>query len=49
MQKLGNLESVVVSKSEFDVCENFEEDISFTKTVMRKSCHSNQNAWNVRR
>ena len=31
MQKLGNLESVVVSKSEFDVCENFAEDISFTK------------------
>ena len=31
MQKLGNLESVFVSKSEFDVCENFEEDISFTK------------------
>ena len=29
MQKFWNLESVDVSKNEFDVCENFEADISF--------------------
>ena len=29
MQKLWNLESVGVSKNGFDVCENFEADISF--------------------
>ena len=30
VQKFWNLESVGVSKNEFDVCENFEADISFT-------------------
>ena len=29
MQRLWNLERVDVSKNEFDVCENFEADISF--------------------
>ena len=29
VQKLWNLESVAVSKNEFDICENFEADISF--------------------
>ena len=29
MQKFWNLESVGVSKNEFDVCKNFEADISF--------------------
>ena len=29
MQKFWNLESVDVSKNEFDVCENFEAGISF--------------------
>ena len=28
-QKFWNLEIVSVSKNEFDICENFEEDISF--------------------
>ena len=29
MQRFWSLESVGVSKNEFDICENFEADISF--------------------
>ena len=35
VQKFWNLESVGVSKNEFDVCENFETGISFANTGMR--------------
>ena len=42
VQKFWNLESVGVSKNEFDVCENFEADISFANNRYKVNCHSNQ-------
>ena len=41
VQTFWNLESVGVSKNEFDICENFEADSQIT--VMKPNCRSNQN------